>query len=197
MSRSARGTTDTASPPARTGAPVASSADRAGAGRAPTVDLKPLRPEHRDRVREIVQATAAFRTSEVEVALEVFEAAFRPGQADYHLVGAFGADGSLLGYACYGPTPGAVDTWDLYWIVVHPEAHGRGVGRCLWEHVEARLREHGARLCVIETSSRSDYGPTHRFYATCGMTAVARVPDYYDVGDDLVIYVKRVRRPAA
>ncbi|MGH7544547.1 MAG: GNAT family N-acetyltransferase, partial [Gemmatimonadota bacterium] len=159
----------------------------------PEILLRPLRPEHRVRVREIVRETGAFRASEVDVALEVFDDAFRPGQADYYLVGAFDSGETLLGYACYGPTPGAVDTWDLYWIAVHPEAQGAGVGRALWSAVERELRRREARLCLIETSSRSDYEATRRFYAACGMTAVARVPDFYDDGDDRVIYAKRLR----
>ena len=157
------------------------------------IRLRPLRPEHRERVRAIVSDTGAFRASEVEVALEVFDDAFRPGQADYDLVGAFDPADTLLGYASYGPTPGAVDTWDLYWIAVHPDAQGAGVGRALWAAVERELRDRDARLCVIETSSRSDYEATRRFYSACGMTAVARVPDFYDEGDDRVIYVKRLR----
>lgn len=159
--------------------------------------LGPLRPVHRERVRDIVSKTGAFRASEVEVALEVFDDAFRPGQTDYYLVGAFDPDGALLGYASYGPRPGAADTWDLYWIAVHPEAQGTGVGRSLWEAVEGQLHTQDARLCVIETSSRSDYEATRRFYDACGMDRAAQVPDFYDDGDDLVIYVKRLRKRAA
>ncbi len=181
-------------PPALTVAEFAP-ADPTATGRADSqLPLGPLRREHRERVREIVEAAGVFRASEVQVALDVFDDALRPGQEDYYLVGAFGRDGLLLGYACYGPTPGAVETWDLYWIAVDPGAQGRGVGRALWDAVETALRERKARLCVIETSSRSDYGGTHRFYERCGMRLVARIPDFYDDGgDDRVIYLKRFR----
>lgn len=159
--------------------------------------LGPLRPAHRERVGAIVREARVFRAGEVDVALEVFDAAFRPGQTDYHLAGAFDRDGALLGWACFGPTAGAVDTWDLYWIAVHPDAQGMGVGRALWDEVERNLRARAARLCVIETSARSDYDPTRRFYTALGLQAAARVPDYYDDGDDLVIYTKRLRSPAS
>lgn len=158
--------------------------------------LGALTPAHGKRVRELVESTGVFRPSEVDVALEVFDAAFVPGQRDYALVGAFdaqGAQGTLLGYACFGPTPGAVGTWDLYWIAVARDAQGRGVGTALLREIEARIRAQGARLCVIETSSRADYEATRAFYARMGFEPVARVPDFYDDGDDRVIYVKRLR----
>lgn len=180
---------DALSRPARHTAPLVT---RSAAARPAHLRLGDPAPEHRDRIREIVRATGAFRPGEVDVALEVFDAAFRPGQTDYELVGAFDLEDELVGYACYGPTAGAVDTWDLYWIAVHPGAQGKGSGQALWNEVERRLRARGARLCVIETSARSDYEATRRFYARCGMQAVARVPDYYDEGDDLVVYVKRL-----
>ena len=40
----------------------------AGTARSEIV-LRPLRPEHRERVREIVRDTGAFRASEVDIAL--------------------------------------------------------------------------------------------------------------------------------
>jgi D-alanine-D-alanine ligase len=155
--------------------------------------LGPLAPAHRERIREIVASTGVFRPSELAVALEVFDDAFRTGQTDYELVGAFDPDdGTLLGYACYGPTPGTAGTWDLYWIAVEPAAQGRGVGTALWREVETRLRRRGARLCIVETSGSAHYEATRRFYARCGLTPVATVPDYYDDGDDRVIYAKRL-----
>jgi len=38
-------------------------------------------------------------------------------------------NGSLVGYACYGPIAGTKSSYDLYWIAVHPELQGRGLGQ--------------------------------------------------------------------
>ncbi len=136
-------------------------------------------------------ATGIFRPDEREVALEVFDDFCEaPGQ-DYHALAACSGPNELVGFALYGPTPCTVDTWDLYWIAVHPQLYRRGAGRGLLERVEQQMRAAGARMCVIETSSRPDYEPTRRFYLACGYEEVARIADFYDAGDDRVTYAKQ------
>lgn len=142
---------------------------------------------HRDGVRDILHATAVFRAEEVNVALELFDEA---GE-DYELVGTFGDDDRLDGYACFGPTPSTDRTFDLYWIAVHPRAQGVGIGSRLLAEVERRLRERAARLLVVETSSRQEYAPTRRFYESRGYHATACIGDFYAPGDDRVIFTKR------
>lgn len=155
--------------------------------------LRWSRPEarHRAQVSEIVAATGLFRPEEIDVALEVFDDYCRAPGRDYWAIGAFSGPDQLAGFALYGPTPCTVDTWDLYWIAVHPDLQRRGAGRGLMERVEQHLGEEGARLCVIETSARDDYTSTRQFYLSCGYREVARVCDFYDVGDDRVTYAKR------
>ncbi|HYK10191.1 MAG TPA: GNAT family N-acetyltransferase [Gemmatimonadales bacterium] len=111
------------------------------------------------------------------------------GDEDYRFIGAF-AGNALMGYACWGPTPGTEGTWDLYWIVVAREQHGAGIGSQLLKHVEQELMAGGCRLVVVETSSRADYAPTRGFYEARGYTRTAVIPEYYAPGDDLVIYLK-------
>lgn len=161
-----------------------------------TLELGALVPDQRERVREILTATAVFRPEEVEVAIELFDEATggpRPGAppADYEVVGAF-VDAELAGYACYGPTPATDRTFDLYWIAMHPEHQGSGGGSRLLGEVERTLRDRGARLLVVETSSRGDYTPTRRFYEARGYTEAARLREFYAPADDRVIYTKRL-----
>jgi len=163
--------------------------------KAGTVSLRIPGPEHRARVREIVEATGLFREEEVEIALEVYEsAALAPG-TDYTPLGAFDEEGNLLGFACYGPTPCTVGTWDLYWIAVDPNAYRQGVGRKLAAMTEQRIASEGGRLIVAETSSRADYDPTRAFYEALDYHVAARVPDFYAPHDDLVVYTKRLDPP--
>ena len=178
--------------------------------------MAPLRAADRPRVEAILRATSVFRDEEVEVALELFDEAFGtrrepvaantapaattpvPADAtlappDYLFVGAFGSTSrSLLGYACYGPTPATDRTYDLYWIAVDPGVQGTGTGTRLIAEVERRLEHDGARLLVIETSSRPEYEPTRHFYTSRGYTEAARVGEFYAPGDDRVIYTKRL-----
>jgi ribosomal protein S18 acetylase RimI-like enzyme len=167
------------------------------------VRLGALTKGHRSRIREILDATSVFRDEEVAVALELFDETFASGPArapydpgdgvaDYEFVGSFSREGQLIGYVCYGATPGTDRTYDLYWIAVHPEFQGGGGGSLLLEEVERRLRQREARLLVVETSSRNDYAPTRRFYESRGYSQSARLSDFYAPGDDRFVYTKRL-----
>lgn len=160
--------------------------------------LGAVRPEHRARLEGILVATGAFNDEEVGVALELFDLAVIPSNVegsavtdDYEFIGAFDGD-TLIGYACFGPTPATDGTWDLYWLAVDPGAQGRGVGRMLVRFVERELGRRGARLLVVETSSRADYEATRSFYTRSGYAEAARVKDFYDTNDDRIILTTRL-----
>lgn len=94
----------------------------------------------------------------------------------------------MAGYACFGSTPLTKGTWDLYWIAVDPAQQGRGIGRALLSAVEVSIREEGGRMLLVETAGKASYGKTRAMYLACGYRELARVPEFYDVGDDKVIY---------
>jgi ribosomal protein S18 acetylase RimI-like enzyme len=120
-----------------------------------------------------------------------------PLTPDYIFIGAFTADDQLVGYACYGPTPATDRTWDLYWIAVDPAVQGTGSGTLLLTEVERRLEAENARMLVVETSSRSDYAATRRFYERRGYDEAARLNNFYAPADDRIIYTKRFHAPHA
>ena len=166
------------------------------------VKLGALQRGHRNRIREILDATSMFRDEEVAVALELFDETFAAGPArapydpgdgvaNYEFVGSFSREGQLVGYVCYGATPGTDRVYDLYWIAMHPAFQGSGGGTQLIDEVERRLRQREARLIVVETSSRSEYAATRHFYEARGYEQAARITDFYAPADDRVIYTKR------
>ena len=153
--------------------------------------LRPLRRAHRARLEQLTRDTGLFREGEVATAVELLDESLA-GDDDYQFVGAFDGE-ELIGYACWGPTPGTEATSDLYWIVVAREQQSRGIGTQLIAEAESRLAAHGARLIVVETSSRRDYEPTRKFYEARGYKKTATIPAYYAPDDDLVIYTKELR----
>jgi ribosomal protein S18 acetylase RimI-like enzyme len=155
-----------------------------------TWSLRPVERAHRARLEQLTRGTGLFREEEVATAVELLDASLgERGTDDYRFVGAFDRD-ELVGYACWGPTPGTEATWDLYWIVVDRGRQGSGVGTQLLSEVEHRLTADGCRLVVVETSSRADYAATRGFYEARGYTRAATIPGYYAPGDNLVIYTK-------
>lgn len=133
-----------------------------------------------------------FRPDEVDVALELIDDAIaRPDASGYHaLVAHDDADGALLGYICYGPTPMTVHTVDLYWIAVDTALQNRGTGRRLLEDFEDRVRAQGARVVRLETSSQEAYGATLAFYERTGFLLGGRIPHFYREDDDLLMFYK-------
>ena len=101
-------------------------------------------------------------------------------------------DGRLAGYVCYGPTPMTEGTWDLYWIVTHPDARGLGVARTLVDRMEQQLRALGARLVRVETSRLDGYGAARAFYERLAYPVCAVMSDFYKPGDDLLVMLKRL-----
>jgi aminoglycoside 6'-N-acetyltransferase I len=132
-----------------------------------------------------------FTEEEVTVALELCDIALNdPGQKDYDLYSAVDEQHIVAGYYCVGPTPMTDGTFDLYWIAVAPNLHNKGVGKQLLRHAENLVRDQKGRLLIAETSSQPKYENTRKFYVNNNYTEVARVKDYYRLGDDLVVYGK-------
>ena len=150
--------------------------------------LRPVGRAHRARLEQLTRDTGLFREGEVATAVELLDESLA-GDEDYQVLGAFDGD-QLVGYACWGDTPGTESTSDLYWIVVDRDRQGLGIGTELLNEVERRLMADGRRLVVVETSSRADYQPTRGFYEARRYIRTATIPAYYAPGDDLVIYTK-------
>jgi len=104
--------------------------------------LRPVGRAQRAPLERLTAATGLFRPDEVAIAVELLDGALA-GDDDYRFLGAYAED-RLVGYACWGPTPGTEGTFDLYWIVVDPARQGEGVGTRLLRAVEDRLTtDHG------------------------------------------------------
>jgi ribosomal protein S18 acetylase RimI-like enzyme len=164
------------------------------------IRLGTLRPRDRARVAELLVSTAVFSPAEIDVALQLFDATVRDEGAtgaddahvpDYEFTGAFEGE-RLLGYACAGPTPATEGTFDLYWLAVDAAAQGKGIGTALVREVERGLHHRGARMLLVETSSRPDYSNTRAFYERCGYSEAARIKDFYAPADDRIMLTTRL-----
>ena len=96
----------------------------------------------------------------------------------------------MFGYACFGKTPMTEATYDLYWLVVAEAARGRGIGAKLMTGVEDELRQRGAGILRVETSSLEGQGGARRFYEKTGFRLAGAIPDFYRKGDDLLVFTK-------
>jgi ribosomal protein S18 acetylase RimI-like enzyme len=158
--------------------------------------IRRLAPPDRESLVDLLETGGTFSREEIEVALELIDAA-TAGSRDYHvLVCELPGRDELAGYVCFGPTPMTDGTWDLYWIASRGSARGRGVGTALVRAMEREIAGLGARIVRIETSHLDEYQAARSFYARLGYREVGRIRDFYRHGDDLVTLARRIDLPA-
>ncbi len=163
--------------------------------RAATPELRwreSVRAEDSAAIRQLVAGTGMFSAAEVDIAAELVDERVAKGRASGYEFVIAEADGRIMGYACYGPTPATKDTVDLYWIVVGADAQGRGIGREILARTEAAVRLAGGRRLYVDTSGTEKYAPTRAYYRRTGFRKVAELPDFYAEGDSKVILVKDI-----
>jgi ribosomal protein S18 acetylase RimI-like enzyme len=161
----------------------------------PKMHIRKLKQQDRDRIEEMVIASGNFNDVEIATALELVDDALEEGEKSGYIFTVL-ADGkehaSAHGYACYGPVPLTQGAWDLYWIVIDQAAQRKGLGRLLLEYVEGDVVKRGGRMLLIETSSQETYSATIRFYEKNGYQLVARIRNFYRIGDDKLVFQKEL-----
>ena len=100
-------------------------------------------PADAGAVLRLVTETSVFSNAEIAIAEElVLEHLNRGAEASgYYFLFSDGPDG-LEGYTCFGPIPGTVRRWELYWIAVDPRRGRSGLGRRLQRASEEIGRAH-------------------------------------------------------
>ncbi len=157
-----------------------------------TINIRPMLPEDKAPLMEILRYTTEFKPSEVVVAEEVIDSYLRdPYDSGYYVLIAEVAS-SVAGYICYGPTPLTEGTWDIYWQAVAQEKRGHRIGLALTDAAEEEIGRTRGRLIIIETSSTEAYEKTLNFHRGRGYEIIARIADFYSPGDDKLILQKRL-----
>lgn len=154
---------------------------------------RPLARRDRETLLLIVREAGVFNEAEVKCAMELIDSCLGEEPSnDYHVQCAVDPGDIPMGYVCFGEVPLTEAVYDLYWIVVRREHRGSGVADALMEWLYGWLGERKARMVVAETSSTPLYEAARRFYRRQGFEPVAMIRDFYRVGDDKVVLVRRV-----
>ena len=143
-----------------------------------------------EHVRSIATATDFFSPEEVMIAVELAEERLKRGDASGYFFLTACAGSRCVAFACYGPIACTRHSFDLYWVAVHPDLQGQGLGAKLVADVEDRVARAGGRRLYVETSGRAQYAPTRAFYERIGYLRETVLTDFYAPGDDKVIYLK-------
>ncbi len=154
---------------------------------------KKLKESDVKSIKEILESTGFFYDYEVDIAIELAQENLAKGEeiSGYIFIIVEEA-GNPEAFACYGKTPCTADSFDLYWIAVHENQKGKGIGKQLMKLVEENIAELSGRNIWIETSSRPLYDPTRKFYLNLGCKIVAELPNFYGENDHKVVFLKTV-----
>ena len=150
---------------------------------------------HRDTAAVVALTVAAelFAPEESSVVETMLKEYFAGREAEGHTCVVDDADGDLLAVAYCEPVTATDRTWELTMIGVRQDLHRQGRGAELLRHVEDDLRARDQRLLVIETSALPAFARARAFYLARGYDEEARVRDYFEAGDDMVVFRKALQ----
>ena len=154
-------------------------------------EIRTFTPEDRRALLDILKSGDVFKKDEIDVAMELIDDSIENPKSDYWIRVAT-LDRKVVGYICFGPTPMTEATYDLYWIVTHQEATGKGVATGLIGAMESELSKKPGTAIRVETSQTEGYGAARKLYEKCNYPETARFKDFYKKGDDLIVYFKKL-----
>ena len=145
------------------------------------------------QIQSITATAGVFSQEEIECVSELWDEylTLGPERCGYNFIVYRDGD-QVLGFACYGPRDLTDGVFDLYWIAVDPATRYNGVGRALLTASEEAARAMGGRMLIAETSGTPLYESTRKFYVSMGYENEATIKDFYALGDDLMIFTKRI-----
>lgn len=146
-------------------------------------------------VVDLAVAAELFAPEEAGIVRQMMADYFATKAADGHACLVDEHDGRLVAVAYYEPLPATDRTWELTMIGVNRDQHRHGLGTRLLQAVETDLRAREQRLLLVETSALPGFDRARAFYGACGYDEEARVRDYYQAGDDMVLFRKALTAP--
>lgn len=102
-------------------------------------------------------------------------------------------DGEPVAIAYFAPERLTAGTWNLYLIAVRGDGQGQGYGSLLLDRIERELAATGERILIVETSGLPAFARTRAFYERCGYTREARIRDFYQAGEDKIVFWKSLQ----
>lgn len=152
------------------------------------LDLRDL-----DAVKTFIVDAAVFKDYEVQDVLKSMEHYARYPDSDELLTYVYVIDNEVIGFISFGLGLGQ-KTYEVYWICVSPMHQGKGVGSSLLKYAEEYVQKSRGRIIFIETSSKKEYERARLLYERMGYSMSAVVRDYFDDGDDKIVYSKTIPR---
>lgn len=155
---------------------------------SPLACVRPTRSHDVPALRAVIDSTRLFPGE----MLDDMIAPFLSGDQDSHCWLTL-EDGDPIGIAYVVPERMTEGTWNLLLIAVRSDRQAAGLGGLLIETVERSLATAGHRVLLVETSGLPEYDRTRAFYDRRGYRREAVIRDFYQEGEDKVVFWKRLK----
>ncbi len=150
--------------------------------------IRPTTPDDTTALIAIAKATGLFEPSQLDEIKQMLTEYF--SNSDRQNLWFTDDDNEPVAIAYCEPERMTYQTWNLQLIAVRPDRQRQGRGALLLRYVEQALIEKGGRILLAETSGVPGFESTREFYRKCGYKEEARIRDFYEAGDDKIVYRK-------
>jgi GNAT superfamily N-acetyltransferase len=134
-----------------------------------------------------------FSAYEIEMAVYIIDSYIEDEEdTEYTIKVAVDEHNKIVGYICICKSDLSDTYWEILWMLVVPGMHRGNIGTTLIKKAEEIVLENKGVGITLETSSRLDYKPAREFYKTMGYKAVCKIRDFYSLGNDKLVYEKRL-----
>lgn len=152
--------------------------------------IKETTIDHKEKLLSIIEASGQFDEGGIAHVRQTLEDYLAdPGSALWFTA----CEGEPVGVAYCVPEPVCVGTWNLLMLWIEDGQEGKGYGTALISRIERELTEMGARLLIVETSGTDEFQFARAFYEKRGFELAARIKEFFDEGDDKLVYTKRIK----
>jgi ribosomal protein S18 acetylase RimI-like enzyme len=145
--------------------------------------IRPVSLDDMPGLRAVIAATQLFPAE----LLDSMIASYFAGDASDDLWLTVDEDGPIAVAYC-APERMTHGTWNLYLLAVHPDGQRRGSGSALVRSIRAELAARRQRVLIVETSGLPEFEHVRAFYSRTGFDEEARIREFYQVGEDKVIF---------
>ena len=140
-------------------------------------------------LRKVVDSSGLFPSEYLgEMISDYFD---NPETQDTWFTKVEGGENLAVGYCA--PEKFTEGTYNLYAIGVLQEHQGKGIGREMMRYLEDFLRQKSGRVLIVETSGDQQFHLTRKFYQDLGYHREATIRDFWQEGEDKVIFRKKIQ----
>ena len=150
------------------------------------IEIRPIATEDLPALKAVIEASELFPSEMLDEMMSDYFA--NDESKDIWLTSTVADRPVAISYCA--PEKMTEGTWNLYLIAVHPDNRGKGIGTAMVQHIEQMLSVRGERILLVETSGLEDFAKTRSFYQRCGYEEEARIREFYQAGEDKIVFRK-------